>query len=199
MPDPNNILISKYKTIAMLIPKCANESVKYAFIDALGLNEHPRRAFPTASKEMAGGLRDKGWFVFTIVRNPFDRLVSCWADKLQADKMFKPFKRYGLWHKMTFDAFIERIAQMQDHECNQHWRPMSYDLLGKGEVVPAFVGRFERLAEDWKVVQERCPVSDLRHANKSNHKPYREHYTPRLRDLVARRYAKDLGVFGYEF
>ena len=64
-----------------------------------------------------------------------------------------------------------------------------------------FVGKLENIESDWKIVADRIGVSDkLPHINKSKqNKHYTEYYTTELRDLIARRYEKDIELFGYKF
>jgi len=59
----------------------------------------------------------------------------------------------------------------------------------------------ENIESDWKIVADRIGVSDkLPHINKSKqNKHYTEYYTTELRDLIARRYEKDIELFGYKF
>lgn len=197
MPDPNNIIIDELKAVGMLIPKCANESVKHAFMQATGRAGNPSFAFRTCSKFDAD--RMKGWFRFATVRNPFDRLVSCWAQKID-NQFFSPFSRYGMFPGMSFEDFARRVAEMDDCEANQHWRSMACDLVIGSRVVPDYVGRFENLAEAWKTIRAHCPgLPELPHVNKSRRKPYQEYYSTTLRRVVEKRYTQDLETFGYGF
>lgn len=201
MPDPNNIVIPEYKTIVFCIPKAANESIKYAFMSALGLKGKPSFAFQTCTKYAAHCVGVQDYFKFTFVRNPFDRLVSCWMDKTQGKVMFNAFARdHGMWHKMPFDKFVEIVAGIPDEKSNQHFRSQTHEIMIKDYMIPQFIGRFERLNKDWKYIQKRIPeLPDLPHVNKSHHKPYQEYYTPGLMDKVAERYKRDLNILSYNF
>jgi len=205
MPDPNNIIFHKHKIIYFAICKIASQSIRHAFMRALRLHKGlPAKVFNkrwTCDKYKAMKPEFEDYFKFTFVRNPFDRLVSCWFDKSQREKMFNPFTRYGLYHKMPFGEFVKIVCNMPDNRANQHWRRQTYDLMIDDKIlVPEFVGRYERLHEDWKVIQERVSgLPDLPHANKADHKPYQEYYTPEIQDIVSHRYAQDLKVLNYTF
>jgi hypothetical protein len=65
-----------------------------------------------------------------------------------------------------------------------------------------FVGRFERLEEDWRTILERIGIAyrPLPHVNKSPRRgDYRDYYTDEGRDAVARYFAQDLEAWGYTF
>jgi len=50
------------------------------------------------------------------------------------------------------------------------------------------------------VVRERLGLAhDLPHTNRSAHEDYRGYYTTETRDIVAKRFARDIDRFGYLF
>lgn len=65
-----------------------------------------------------------------------------------------------------------------------------------------FVGRFENLQEDFDYVCDRVRIKrkKLTHANKSKRdRDYRKYYDSETKEIVAKKYADDIGRFGYEF
>lgn len=124
----------------------------------------------------------------TIVRNPWDREVSLY-----------------FWHyrkKETRPSF-ERFVQMP------RFRPQrkTFDLYSiNGEIVAGTILRYETLREDFNRFIATLGVDrELELPNaKGAHRPrvarnYREFYTAKTQSIVARRYANEIEVFGYQF
>ena len=62
------------------------------------------------------------------------------------------------------------------------------------------IGRFENFAHDAKQILAWLNISDpIEKIHSSDHPPYREAYTPRMKDIITDVYAKDIEMFGYEF
>ena len=64
-----------------------------------------------------------------------------------------------------------------------------------------FVGRFERIAEDFPLVCKNLGLDPalLGRANSTRHARYTTFYTPATRDLVAERFQRDIEAFDYRF
>ena len=107
-------------------------------------------------------------FKFAFVRHPLDRLVSQYWFLLQSPD----HRRHGRVAALgSFSAFVRyeagrgRFTQL-DHLESEDGAP----LLD-------FVGRFERLEQDWSAVERRLGLeAPLPRANASRHAPWREHY-----------------------
>lgn len=200
------------RVIAFCVPKCANTSIKRAFMDLLGKTgrAHVQGQFDMVSKWTAA-YKYPDFFKFAFVRNPYSRLVSCYNNKVQR-KIHAPMRRFGITKKTTFEKFIETVFEYHDSIADQHFRSMSYDLVINDDVktpvlVPDFVGTVETIERDWKYVVKRVyeasgkRLPDLPRANmdETNSRSWQDYYTPRLKELVQRRYAMDFEVFGYDY
>jgi len=64
-----------------------------------------------------------------------------------------------------------------------------------------FVGRFERLLEDFKKVCQRLELGDIElpRTNATVHDHYSRYYNNETKKIVADHYAKDIDFFGYVF
>lgn len=134
-------------------------------------------------------------FRFGFVRNPWDRLVSCWLDKVVGPTDYwsgTPLK--GL----PFDEFVRHIADWDLDTCDRHVRRQSALLPPKGL---DFIGRFEQLEAGIEHIAHRLGISrELPKRNvRTERDTYHAYYTPELAELVGRLYAADLTRFGYRF
>ena len=73
-------------------------------------------------------------FVFTFVRNPYERIVSAYLNKVAAhkEKLWQTFAtKRGLNpdDAVTFDGFVEMIANTDPEENDPHWRPQYLNTM----------------------------------------------------------------------
>ena len=201
---PKTILIPELKLGFVPTPKVANRSMKIVIASHIGMqyrgdiHHAPWQFTPLAL------LRDNDYFRFGFVRNPLDRLLSCYAQKIvfYAREMGMPslLWRYGntFDKDMSFAEFVNAVADIPDRIADIHFRSQHTFFYHRGRLMVDFVGHFERLDEDWSVVREKTGLPELPHHNKSRHVDYREAYTPELAAIAAERYKKDIELFGYQ-
>ena len=136
------------------------------------------------------------YFKFAFVRNPWDRLVSCHANKVVADggKLFG-FSAEQNQRMQSFENFVDFVAGLDLRTCDRHLR-LQTALIDLNNV--DYLGRMENFADDFRQVCERVgiPGADIVARNVGQHAPYQSHYTDALRDKVAGLYRKDIQVFG---
>ena len=149
---------------------------------------------PLLSPALADGL-----FTFSFVRNPWDRMVSIHAHP--DPDMLEQAAAQGLELRgVPFATFLDLTANLRHiHLLPQH----CFILDSAGCPLVDFIGRFENLANDFRKISTGLGTSgDLPHANASQarqHQDYRCYYTDATRDLIARRYARDIEIFRYAF
>lgn len=137
-------------------------------------------------------------FSFAFVRNPLERLVSAYSSQMAADPSEKTiFQRHGIPYDAGFPEFVEIIASLPDEECDGHVRSQHTFVADADGVLVDYLGRFERLHEDWAPLVERLGLPALPRRNVSKHVPYTEMYKPALARLAAARYRRDIELFGY--
>lgn len=158
MPDPNNVLIPEHRLAFMAIPRCGNTALKSALAAALGRRGyvHDPAIFETGDKRTCARLRAEGWLVFAVVRDPMQRLVSCWRGKVAGPVLHSGFRRYA-WARagMAFDDFAWQVCHTPDARAEQHFRSQAAELLLDGRQVPELLLRFERLEQGWARLQVR--------------------------------------------
>ena len=138
------------------------------------------------------------YFKFTFVRNPLDRLVSCYLEKIIGQKRWAEIFGYS----PSFADFVRVVHGIPDEEADIHYRSQYLNVTDDaGKLVVDFVGRVETIQDDIKTVASvRDLEYSLEHFRKSEgRKPYQEYYDEETRDLAGERYATDIELFGYEF
>ncbi len=133
------------------------------------------------------------YFKFSFVRNPWARAHS-WYKNVMQDPLHQ--EELGVPPDCTFPDFIA------NHLDTWAMRPQLYWLRDcRGDIPLDFIGRFERLQEDFARVSARLGLPDatLPHLVRSGGPPYQEAYDQHSRALVARRYAEEIALFGYTF
>ena len=136
------------------------------------------------------------YFRFTIVRNPWDKIISQYAYMRERPDL----RRFiGLAEDATLDEYLRRI-QTAEHV---QWLPqIAFIQDAGGHDIVDFIGRFERLEEGMRFVFNQIGVSCQRlpHRLASRRtRDYRDYFDARTRAEVARLYAADIDHFHYAF
>ena len=200
------------------VPKVANSSIKASLCRLL--KEDPDGDIKTTSDrfwkhhthgetslitpEQARRLRTTH-FSFSFVRNPFDRLVAAYNNKLlEIDDVPRPMKQMGLHHGMPFPQFIDILCRCDPEELDNHVRPQSDMLIAHDILVPKFVGRMEHINEHWHALRRRMKKENLpalgRLPRKNIRRQGRSDILERfnsttLIDAILQRYARDFEYF----
>lgn len=198
------IVVPELEMCFVPTPKVANRSMKAAIASVArpGYRGDPHLA--GWQYRPVSTLRRTGFYGFGFVRNPLDRLYSCYMQKIvlygRLKSMPIEFWRYGGAFRpdMTFEEFVHAVARIPDRVADIHFRSQHRFLYFRGEPTVDFIGRFETLDRDWEQVRERFGLPALAHYNRSPHRSYIEAYTPSLARAAAARYQRDIELFGYQ-
>lgn len=94
-----------------------------------------------------------------------------------------------------FDYFCEHFVD-SGWSRDIHFLPQT-DVIGD---IPDYIGRVETIENDMEYISHRLGFDlTIGHDRKSNHRHYREMYTPKTRKIIEEHFAKDLETYGYEF
>ena len=143
------------------------------------------------------------YFKFSIIRNPWDRVVSLFAWEARNRPELKPVKR--LHHRLgwPFSEFRETRPIFAAFVAGE-WSTNDRFYLIDDALCVDFVIRYERLGEDFQEVCARVglPAIALPHLKAGLRRPergYAEYYDQASRAIVAERHHNDIRLFGYEF
>jgi hypothetical protein len=231
-PKPKYIVSDDYRFVYFVVQKVACTSIKSALLPLFdiyttghkmshqdndpGYRVHKlfnRSGHQIDETEFVAELDEqyRDYFKFAFVRNPWDRLVSCYFNKF-AHNNAPGLKIHGrvdveLYPGMPFAEFVEAVHKIPDSKANPHFRSQHKVICawkGVRPIMANFVGRFENLQDDFAIVAEKIGAPELRlpHRQRSEHREsrsYTEFYDDRLKDLVHERYQEDIEIFGYSF
>jgi hypothetical protein len=137
-----------------------------------------------------------GYFSFSVVRNPWDRMVSIY--RRTDPHLLEHARGLGIeLGNLPFDEFLARVAGVTHAHLAEQSGFVCDDA---GRLLVDFVARFETLAGDFEAVCRRLRIDvALPRLNTSQHEDYRSYYDERTRAVVAERYARDIAAFDYAF
>lgn len=138
----------------------------------------------------------QAYFKFAFVRNPWDRLVSCWCNKVLETNYFGliPEEREML---SDFSSFVDWVAKLDVETCDKHLR-LQCRLIDLNHV--DFIGRFENFERDFRAISDRIGMRLVKipRVNAST-SSFMTAYDDDTKVRVAEIYRRDIMTFGYEF
>ena len=138
------------------------------------------------------GLTDvwQDYFKFAFVRNPWDKMVSCWKNRAKKYKSFAEF-------------LGEYPYDDTNHNLIWHTLPQLTHLSDlNGDIMVDYIGKFEDLQQDFDnaLTELNLPSNKLPKLNSSDHLHYSSYYeTSEQVDFVYKLYKKEIDMFKYEF
>ena len=145
-------------------------------------------------------------FIFTFVRNPWDRAVSSFFylnnggnNPFDDKDRIKYFKNCG----SNFKSFVKESFLNEEIFNQVHFKPQHEWICNeKGDVLADFVGKFENFYEDFKKISNILGIDLLNkipHINRSEHKFYQKYYDEETKKILHKAYQKDIQLFQYDF
>lgn len=210
---PDHVLvIPAWKVAYFRVPKAANSAIKRVIAQELGLevdgrigstkDEFWRRqkndtARLIAPREFASNEEYRDYYSFSVVRDPLQRLLSCYRNKIvRNSRLDGSFRRRGFSKQMSLESFVQWACLLPDLITDIHLLSQSQMLCYRGAVLPRTVLQIENLEDGWPLVsreiEHHCGVTlvDLPIVNATKRQTNLL-LDASLQELVRRRYAKD--------
>ncbi len=188
-PHPGGIIVCEEpKFIYMKPSKTAGTSIlRHGLQNRLeGIFHH--KDHPERFAEWIGSITDEEleeYFIFSVVRNPWDRLVSI-----------------ASYFDFPFKEFVRRLdAYWEDEIVRVHSLPLHLYTHQEGVPFVDFICRFESLQADMNLVFDRIGLGrePLAFVNRSRHRHYSVYYGREEVEVVESLYAQDIEYHGYMF
>lgn len=164
------------------IPKTAGISIGRLLAEGLEVERYEHHLTALETRPLVPNWNKA--FKFTVIRNPWARMVSMYLMDSKArfiDYLSHPTARgsFGRNFPLTQTDFI----------CDK-----------QGQLMVDYVARFEKLEEEWRYISGRLDLPRvLPHTNQGPVVDYREFYTTETREIVQKKYAQEIAMFEYEF
>lgn len=132
--------------------------------------------------ELPKGADPSDYFIFAVVRNPFEREVSHYR--------YRRMRRSNNYHRLAKGSFGNYLRQAINIE------PCQAQMLS-GKPVDRVL-RFEKLAQEVAALPFVPEGAKLPHINSSGSYDFREYYDEELAKLVCEHAGRDFDDFGYD-
>lgn len=200
------------KFLFIHVPKTAGTSISVLFKDIYGLSGGQRldpapEIFHGSFSSMVS--QDKKYleyFSFGFVRNPWDRLLSLYLDfsqnRIHTTGSISAKEKESIDLVVSYKNFKNFVISFPDSKIKDdvHFRPQK-PLLHTEEGCVSFIGRYEKIAEDWNHICEAIgiPKHGLPHHRATNHSKYQNYYTKEMKEVVYNHFKEDIDFFNYSF
>ena len=199
--DISTVVCENPKFIFFMVPKTATISIYHGYlkINYETLNKRYNAISWGKWKKCLTFEEFKSYPKFSIVRNPWDRVVSLYSYFTQTKKLRNKWK----YDVPFFDDFVENFFRYCNSrkDLKNHATPCHYYTHYKGKKFVDYIGKFENLNEDINSIFKRVGIkpTKLPVRNNSFRMKYQNYYTDRTRMLVKQYYKQDIELFGYKF
>ena len=88
-------------------------------------------------------------FTFTFIREPLQRLHSCYRDKILRPSIFPAMHRLGYSKTKTFSECVELTCELSLNPMDVHTQPQTFLISDSKGKLPDYIGCLENLKRDW--------------------------------------------------
>ena len=186
----------QYKFLFIHIPRTGGTSIESQFNHEESYKKNKHWTLIDWKKRLDPEIFDE-YFKFSFVRNPWDFIISKYKDIWFTSEY--PGGPIGEKAGKSLKYFLEHY-KTPSHEKGETF----HDYFDPEQM--DFVGRFENRESDLGYISEKIgeTIDGKTHLRKiqmrdKNKKHYTEYYNDETREIVAKKYARDIELFEYEF
>ena len=189
------VISERHKFLFLHLPKNAGTSITNALKGYGEVCNQPTQHLTLSQIQRQHDV--KGYRIFGVVRNPWDRLYSFYNFM---------YRRGKLSTELSFEQFVDKIRYNDPliHSWNTiRHRQVDYfkfDGISTSRIV--YILKYEQLSTDWEELGEilGLELPKLRRLNRfSDGVKYQDIYTPRDAKFVENYYNEDVIEYGYKF
>lgn len=193
------------KIIFVHIPRTGGSSMENQLMKQLNVGEHSRFVFeinnPVPNRVVGHyKLSDYSYYVnlddyytFSIVRNPWDLLVSYYEYFRKKDKT----DIVNVISLLSFEEFIIYLDKLK----LKHKVTNFDEWITVGNKSVNFVAKLENLNDDYKIICNQLDIEykQIVKSNTSTRNTYTEYYNSKTKDIVFNLFKNDIIRYGYEY
>lgn len=188
------MICEKYKFVNIHIKKCGGRSLAALFTDL----EDFHSTFIDYYRVLQDNIQD--YFLWTTVRNPWDRLVSLYAYQRDETGLFVG----------TFEEFVKEIyfkTNLRFYPENERYPyealpQLDYLKDGLDNIAVDFITYLPNISKDFEHVKKICNLPQdmiYPHYWLTHKGDYRSYYNFNLKEMVYNLYRKEIDFFGFDF
>ena len=192
----------QYKCIFIHIPRCAGTFIELAIDkrDWWNVDYKKKHLSAIRAKELYKEYWDD-YFKFAFIRNPWSLEVSWyfWKKQFLKNLTFKEFIK-----NEDLNKTVKLSSEFDDKKLFNIFPNLTncFDYLQiNDEIEVDFVGRFENLKEHLSLISKKLNISipKLGPVNMTDHEDFKKYYDDETREIIGKKYKKDIDFFGYTF
>lgn len=136
------------------------------------------------------------YFVFSLVRNPWDRMVSIYHN-MDVNLITMALDKGVELRNLTFNEFLFSLQGINHIHLEEQWK---FLYNSQDNLLVDYLGRFEDFSRSFSFICNKLNINvELPHYNCSEHLHYREYYTEETMALVSSWYQRDIKLFSYKY